>query len=469
MSLSPEQIERVEYLLTVFGDESISQDEMAELNTYIIEHPEARKLYFADTYLCNELQEGSLSKSISSELRLQAPRQRKRQTKRKRKSSLSMWSYMAAAIAATFLIVFFNLNSGISQAQQIQVADLLGTVSRNASGSGVYKAGDLLKPNDQVYVAEDASCRLVYTDGTYVRLSSQTQIKIVNTSTAKRNEQIELLQGRLQANVKKQQTGKHFTITSRFADVRVLGTQFDMQVDEIACDLKLNEGRVEFSNHQTGRVHILEAGDSISTRAPDKNAAQGIIDLRKSALAIYPFTEGSGTTVNDHAQRGQPLHLSIGQPKEVQWLPGKGLQVKGVAYIHSAGPAQKLNKHIQASRAFTILLHLQSSGVNPNTKKVGMDRIFTLSDDFTHRNLSIGMGEIGSDPSALSLRLRRGDKDINGLDASVSEGVDALADKQACKIAIILDAKGSLKYWINGKIVHEKFVNHHFNKGVTTL
>ena len=54
----------------------------------------------------------------------------------------------------------------------------------------------------------------------------------------------------------------------------------------------------------------------------------------KNLQALYNFSEGKGTLIQDRSGSATPVDLKISNPSAVSWLPGQGLKVTGSTRSH---------------------------------------------------------------------------------------------------------------------------------------
>jgi len=127
-------------------------------------------------------------------------------------------------------------------------------------------------------------------------------------------------------------------------------------------------------------------------------------------LVLYTFHEGSGTTVHDVSTIGTPLDLTVDDPSAINWVPG-GLAIHAATLVASEGAAAKVIQAAQTTNELTIEAWLRPA----NTSQDGPARIVTLSADPYQRNLTLGQGLWGSQPSDLyDVRLRTTATSLNG-------------------------------------------------------
>lgn len=142
---------------------------------------------------------------------------------------------------------------------------------------------------------------------------------------------------------------------------------------------------------------------AIAVYAADSCAANGL-------QALYTFDEGSGKTIHDRSGVTPPLDLAI-FGGGISWISGGGVAINSQSSITSSGAAAKLVDASQSSGAFTVEVWLKPANVTQN----GPARIFTLSANPFERNLTIGQGKTGSQPTDIfDFRLRTDSAAVNG-------------------------------------------------------
>jgi hypothetical protein len=160
---------------------------------------------------------------------------------------------------------------------------------------------------------------------------------------------------------------------------------------------------------------------------------------------LYTFQEGDGTTVQDVSGVGTPLSLIIGSAGAISWVPG-GLVVDSATTILSAGPATKVINAVRSSNEISV-----EAWVKPaNTSQDGPARIVTLSSGLYNRNLTLGQGLWGSQPSTVfDFRLRTTTTDNNG-QPSLTTGAGT-ASTALTHVVYTRDVGGVARVYLNGE------------------
>lgn len=167
--------------------------------------------------------------------------------------------------------------------------------------------------------------------------------------------------------------------------------------------------------------------------------------VTKGLVALYNFTEGSGTTVHDMAGTGTPLDLTITAPAGVKWLSDGGLVLISPTLIASSGATSKITQAVQQTNELTL-----EAWVKPaNLTQDGPARIVSISKDAYSRNLTLGQGLWGSYPSELfDVRLRTTVTSSNG-QPSLSTPAGSITP-ELTHVVYTRDTSGRARIYLNG-------------------
>ncbi len=166
--------------------------------------------------------------------------------------------------------------------------------------------------------------------------------------------------------------------------------------------------------------------------APDRRVSSGL-------LVLYDFADTAGRLVRDRAGTRSPIHLTIDDLANVRRRQGS-LEVRDKALIRSTRPPKRLTAAIRKSGAFTIEAWVQPK----NTKQSGPARIVTLSQDASHRNVTLGQ-----EGDRFDVRLRTTNTNQNGLPSLT--GQSASAKKKVVHVVFTRNREGNTTLWIDGK------------------
>jgi ferric-dicitrate binding protein FerR (iron transport regulator) len=198
----------------------------------------------------------------ASRFGLHASRRRGRRVGSLRRSFV-WWAAAAALLAAAGGAAIYMWNRsqrpGDETIAQLDVAWCSGSVS--VSGTAVAlepKAAQLpLKPGDRIATGDGASrAAIVYPDGSRIELDASTAFVIRETA---RGRDALLERGALTANVVSQTAGP-MVLSTRDAEVRVLGTRFRLAIEGRATRLEVAEGKVEMKRPADQQGTIVGSG-----------------------------------------------------------------------------------------------------------------------------------------------------------------------------------------------------------------
>ena len=126
-------------------------------------------------------------------------------------------------------------------------------------------------------------------------------------------------------------------------------------------------------------VFLLVAGD-----VPPVVAQSAATRDSRGLVALYDFSERSGTTVHDRSGVGQAVDLTIDKAPNVSWSDD-GLTVKDSTKIVYAKPARKIIDAVRRSNAITVEAWLKPA----KTSQSGPARIVSISQDTSGRNVTL--------------------------------------------------------------------------------
>ncbi|MEE8599585.1 putative Ig domain-containing protein [Euzebya tangerina] len=180
----------------------------------------------------------------------------------------------------------------------------------------------------------------------------------------------------------------------------------------------------------------------LPTAIPTAGAAERV----DGAIALYDFTEGTGSVVGDSSDIGAPLDLTVAAPANTTWGPG-GLTVDAATTIQSSGNADKVTDAIEGSGEVTVELWIEPS----NTTQDGPARIFSISQSSTKRDLTIGQGLFGSQPTTVfDTRLRTTATNNNGTPSLTTPEGTATTNLQ--HVVFTRAASGTTTTYVDGAV-----------------
>ncbi|MEM8861660.1 MAG: FG-GAP-like repeat-containing protein [Chloroflexota bacterium] len=162
----------------------------------------------------------------------------------------------------------------------------------------------------------------------------------------------------------------------------------------------------------------------------------------------YTFEAGSGNIIQDVSGFGSPYNLLI-DSGEQEWIDGGGLDILSASRIEAESAATKLISTIKASQSLTLEVWITPA----NIEQDGPARIVTLSGNSSTRNLTLGQGLFGNQPSDLfDIRLRTTDPNVND-DGQPSMSTSAgSATTNLTHLVYVRHDDGTAQLYINGQL-----------------
>jgi len=159
--------------------------------------------------------------------------------------SVLCWCVSPAASAA---------ESGANDAVVTVIQGTARVYTKGSTAGRVLKKGDVLKKENEVKVAEKSRMEIRFPDGTVMRLSEKSQLKMnelsFNKQTDEKNVKVNLSVGRLWANVRKLMTpGSSVEVRTSNAVAGVRGTVYRVNVaDDKSALVRVYDGSVYVAN-----------------------------------------------------------------------------------------------------------------------------------------------------------------------------------------------------------------------------
>ena len=140
--------------------------------------------------------------------------------------------------------------------------------------------GYVVKVNSRLKTDKKSKAEIIFSDGSRVRLSENTDITLVKTRNDDNHGFFKMLSGRLWANIT-QKTKNRFAVQGKTATLAVLGTTFDIEVEKNKTDIAVFEGSVgvqlpdqdinSFNNKLDQlKLNIDDNKESTKIQKPDK-------------------------------------------------------------------------------------------------------------------------------------------------------------------------------------------------------
>ncbi len=181
--------------------------------------------------------------------------------RRLRRPSSNNWLKLVPLASAAMLLLGISivmLIDSFEQAPLLRVVDTNGPAVYIIDQQTLHRAGpgDFIYEGYQFTVAERSGASLEYMDGTTLVCEPDTHLEFHTVNGSKL---VRIDGGHLHAEVVKQARGTSLTLRSQHAEAKVLGTKFDLRVDDAKSTLEVSEGLVQFGNKQ-GDLRTLSAG-----------------------------------------------------------------------------------------------------------------------------------------------------------------------------------------------------------------
>ncbi|MBN1675762.1 MAG: FecR domain-containing protein [Kiritimatiellae bacterium] len=334
-----------------------------------------------------------------------------------------------------------------------------------AGGRAAARAGDELKPGEQVMTAGAGSTA-------YVTLGASSHLELgangcvsfgpVTPSApaghgALPAARLYVQQGTVQVHAGKT-ADRPTLLGTPHAAIRIAGTRFELAVGPQATRIDLAEGRLLVQNRTTAETITLEAGFQARIGAQTvvaPSARAGPARTGEGLQALYTFREGRGRTVRDVSGIGRPLDLTIPDEQAVQWLPDGGLTVRAPTLIASQAPAAKITETCRGSNAFSVEVWIRPASVTQGgTPTTGPARIVTVSAEHRVDGLIARNFMLGQWADRYDLRVR-----TTGTDPAGNPGVSSArgaARARLTHLVLTRDAAGVVRGYVDGGPVPER-------------
>lgn len=286
-------------------------------------------------------------------------------------------------VVASFLTAYFVLQS--THFDRTKLAEIEGSLQivRNGRMKSLSR-GIGLQPGDRIVTLPGSGAELRYRDHTVVKLFSGAQVNFESSISFEEpySKSMELLAGRIDAEVARQPEGQPFVIQTPHALAIVRGTRFSLSTDKQQTRLEVRQGRVDFRSMDDGSTSTVDAG-KVALAKPALSPARSLEGL----IAYYTFQTGKGNQVLDRSGFGDPLHLRLETSREdsVSWRSDQGIRFLQRARLQSK-PAGKIVTACKRSKALTV-----EAWIHPaKTDQSGPARIVTLSKGSSVTNFTLG-------------------------------------------------------------------------------
>ncbi len=434
-------MKRLEELTQKRLDGQLSTAEMLELNRLLERDPSAaaeyRALLQVEVALRNLDEKFDVADAVMAQIRADATATVPELPARRSKLILETWfdrwflKLGVPVAAAAGLVIAFVLFQQASQPSAVPPPQRSVVQGAKVLRAGKLAATSQLIPKDHLLAESGHISRLTYEDKTQVRLSEGTRLiyqpaieKVPSGSKC-----LELLEGRLAADVPKQPDGAPFILKTSHARATVRGTKFTLTQTPSQTRLEVEEGRVDFRRSRDG-ASVSVGKESFAITSEKGKLIVRPQRVRDGLLAFYTFEEGDGSLlIQDRSGSGAPLDLSLRKP---------GLFL-------SYGSATKLTEAIRKSGALTLEVWIEPT----DATQTGPARILTLSGPGSRLNVMLAHGPDDKRQDTYLSRLRTS-KDADGDDLRTPS---RQAVTKLTHLVFTHTSEGASMLYINGRRV----------------
>jgi PA14 domain/FecR protein len=205
--------------------------------------------------------------------------------------ALSMLVPMGA-LAATLLIALWvtRPSNEVDPVGAIGSATAGVTIQRGKDAL-LAKAGTALLPGDRVHVGDGAQARIDYLDHTVLKLDQRTDVRLAadGSSAANIGKRVDLVWGRVTAEVAKQPVGRPMVFTTPNARAVVIGTVLTLEFTPGAAATRLDvtEGLVGITESSNRTLVEVPAGNYATVAENTQTVARPLVTTVASVAKNY--------------------------------------------------------------------------------------------------------------------------------------------------------------------------------------
>lgn len=191
------------------------------------------------------------------------------------------------------------------------------------------------------------------------------------------------------------------------------------------------------NNGDTYSCEITSGGNTLTSSGANLIVLIPGNRITDGAIAIYNFSEGSGTVVNDVSGFRTALNLNISDENDVNWSQN-GLEITSEASIISNTPATKIYDECTTNNEFSIEAWIKPANITQS----GTARIVTFSQDANFRNFTLAQ-----DSNRYEFRVRTDQSDNNGKVVTTPDGT---AETALQHIVVVVSVNNVARVYVNG-------------------
>jgi hypothetical protein len=205
--------------------------------------------------------------------------------------ALSMLVPMGA-LAATLLIALWvtRPSNEVDPVGSIGSATAGVTIQRGKEAI-LAKAGIVLLPGDRVHVGDGAQARIEYVDHTVLKLDQRTDVRFAadGSSAASIGKRVDLVWGRVTAEVAKQPVGRPMVFTTPNARAVVIGTVLTLEFTPGAAATRLDvtEGMVGITESSNRTLVEVPAGNYATVAENTQTVARPLVSTVATVAKNY--------------------------------------------------------------------------------------------------------------------------------------------------------------------------------------
>jgi ferric-dicitrate binding protein FerR (iron transport regulator) len=246
---SQKESQNLDSLLAHLVDETISPEEMVDLERRLDGDPEAQRRYLHYLDLHADLVRVDGGEQAGPFIR-----------RLRRRHWLAAGLAAAAAISVAAVIL---LREGEAPTPIVRVVDYDGSVrwmDDRGNGDTSIAAGSALTGGTLETLTPDSWAEVAFPDGTSLSLAGQSLITIALVDGQK---VLRLREGNLSIEAAKQPPGRPLRVLTPSAEAEVLGTQFNVKADEFSARFVVNEGLVKVKRLADGSIEKVGADEVV--------------------------------------------------------------------------------------------------------------------------------------------------------------------------------------------------------------
>ena len=235
-------------LLARLVDETITAEELADLEHRLDGDPDAQRRYLHYLDLHADLVQANGSEQGGAIVR-----------RLRRRHWIAAGLATAAAIGLASLLLFRDAPSPMPVVHVVDLDGPVRWIGGGEAGSRI-KVGDTLPAGTLETLAPGSSAEVVFPDGSSVSLAGQSSIAI---SLVDGQKVLRLREGNISIEAAKQPIGLPMQIVTPSAQAEVLGTQFNVTANEFSSRFVVNEGLVRVTRLADGKVEEVAAEEVV--------------------------------------------------------------------------------------------------------------------------------------------------------------------------------------------------------------